>query len=52
VIDAVEGRVLLDREEKNGEPVKITRDYYAIDKTTGDVYLLRRASRNIEARKA
>src|SRR6478609_8579008 len=37
-IDGVECRVVLDREEKNGKPVEITRDYYAIDKTTRDVY--------------
>ena len=37
-IDGVECRVVLDREEKNGKPVEITRDYYAIDRTTGDVY--------------
>jgi hypothetical protein len=37
-IDGVECRIVLDREEKNGKPVEITRDYYAIDKTTGDVY--------------
>jgi hypothetical protein len=37
-IDGVECRVVEDREEKNGKPVEITRDYYTIDKTTGDVY--------------
>jgi hypothetical protein len=37
-IDGVECRVMEDREEKGGKPVEITRDYYAIDKATGDVY--------------
>jgi hypothetical protein len=38
MIDGVETRVVEDREEKNGQPTEITRDYYAIDSTTGDVY--------------
>lgn len=38
VIDGVECRVIEDREEKNGKPVEITRDYYAIDRSSGDVY--------------
>lgn len=37
-IDGVECRVVEDREEKKGRPVEITRDYYAIDRVTGDVY--------------
>jgi len=37
-VDGVECRVVLDREEKNGKPVEITRDYYTIDRSTGDVY--------------
>jgi hypothetical protein len=37
-IDGVETRIVEDREEKNGQPFEITRDYYAIDATTGDVY--------------
>jgi hypothetical protein len=37
-IDGVECRVVVDREEKNGQPVEITRDYYTIDRSTGDVY--------------
>jgi hypothetical protein len=37
-IDGVECRVIEDREEKNGQPAEITKDYYAIDKSTGDVY--------------
>lgn len=38
LIDGVQTRVILSREEKNGQPVEITRDYYAVDRTTGDVY--------------
>jgi len=38
VIDGVETRVLEDREMKNGAPVEVTRDYYAIDPSTNDVY--------------
>ena len=38
MVDGVETRVVEDREEANGKPTEITRDYYAIDKTTGDVY--------------
>jgi hypothetical protein len=38
IIDGVQCRVVVDREEKDGQPVEITRDYYAIDSTTGDVY--------------
>jgi hypothetical protein len=38
MVDGVETRVVEDREEKNGKPLEITRDYYAIDKLTGDVY--------------
>lgn len=37
-IDAVECRVVEDREEKNGKPVETTKDYYAIDRSTGDFY--------------
>jgi len=37
-IDGVECRIVEDREEKYGKPIEITRDYYAIDRTTGDVY--------------
>ena len=49
-IDGVECRVVLDREEKNGKPVEITRDYYAIDKTTRRRLLLRRGSRHLQTR--
>jgi hypothetical protein len=38
IIDGVECRVVEDREMKNGKPVEVTRDYYAIDRVTGDVY--------------
>lgn len=38
VIDGVETRVLEDREMKNGALVELTRDYYAIDSVTNDVY--------------
>jgi len=38
VIDGVECGIIEDREEKNGKPVEITRDYYAVDRSTGDVY--------------
>lgn len=37
-IDGIECRVVEDREEKKGKPVEITRDFYAIDRVTGDVY--------------
>ena len=38
IVDGVETRVVEDREEEGGKPIEITRDYYAIDRTTGDVY--------------
>lgn len=38
VIDGVECRVVEDREEKNGKPLEVTRDYFAADRSTGDVY--------------
>jgi len=38
VIDGVEARVVEDRETKNGQLVELTRDYYAIDSVTNDVY--------------
>jgi hypothetical protein len=38
LIDGVETRVVEDRELKNGTLVEITRDYYAIDSQTNDVY--------------
>jgi hypothetical protein len=38
VIDGVETRVIEDREMKNGAVTELTRDYYAIDSATNDVY--------------
>ena len=38
VIDGVETRVVEDREMKNGQIIELTRDYYAIDSVTNDVY--------------
>jgi hypothetical protein len=38
VIDGIECRIVEDREERNGQPIEVTRDYYAIDRSTGDVY--------------
>jgi hypothetical protein len=37
-IDGIDCRVVEDREEKKGKPVEITRDFYAIDRVSGDVY--------------
>ncbi len=39
-IDGVEARVVEDRETKNGQLVEVTRDYYAIDSLTNDVYYM------------
>jgi hypothetical protein len=38
LIDGVECRPVEDREMKNGKLAEVTRDYYAIDSRTGDVY--------------
>ena len=38
LVDGVETRVVEDRELKNGQLVELTRDYYAIDSVTNDVY--------------
>ncbi len=38
VVDGVETRVVEERESERGELVEITRNYFAIDRTTGDVY--------------
>ncbi len=38
LIDGVETRVVEDRELKDGQVAEVTRDYYAIDRATGDVY--------------
>jgi len=40
MIDGVECRVVEDREEKSGQLVELTRDYYAIDPATHDVYYM------------
>jgi hypothetical protein len=40
MIDGVETRVVEDREMKNGQLVELTRDYYAIDAATNDVYYM------------
>ena len=37
-IDGVETRVMEDRESKNGQLIELTRDYYAIDSVTNDIY--------------
>jgi hypothetical protein len=37
-IDGVETRVVEHREMKNGKLAEVTRDYYAMDAATGDVY--------------
>ncbi len=38
LIDGVETRIVEDREEKNGQLIELTRDYFAIDSVTNDVY--------------
>jgi hypothetical protein len=38
LVDGVETRVVEEREEKAGQPLEISRNYYAIDKKTNDVY--------------
>jgi len=38
LIDGVETRPVEDREMKNGKITEVTRDYYAIDSKTNDVY--------------
>jgi hypothetical protein len=40
VIDGVECRIIEDRETKNGQLTEITRDYYALDAATNDVYYM------------
>ena len=37
-VDGVETRVVEERETEHGELVEISRNYFAIDRTTGDVY--------------
>ncbi len=38
MVDGVETRVIEEREEKNGTPMEISQNYFAIDKTTNAVY--------------
>jgi hypothetical protein len=40
MIDGVVTRVVEDRELKNGRLIELTRDYYAIDAATNDVYYM------------
>ena len=40
VVDGVQTRVVEDRELKNGTLVELTRDYYALDSATNDVYYM------------
>ena len=37
-VDGVETRVVEERETKDGKVVEVSRNYFAIDKTTGDAY--------------
>ena len=38
MVDGVETRVVEERETKDGKLVEVSRNYFAISKTTGDVY--------------
>ncbi|MFA6044575.1 MAG: hypothetical protein WC718_06290 [Phycisphaerales bacterium] len=38
VVDGVTTRVIEEREERNGQPLEISRNYFAIDQSSGDVY--------------
>jgi hypothetical protein len=38
VVDGVETRIVEEREEKNGQPAEISRNFFAIDRSTSDVY--------------
>ena len=38
LVDGVETRVVEDRESNGGKLVEVARDYYAVDRSTGDVY--------------
>ena len=38
VVDGIETRVVEERESKGGELTEISRNYFAIDRTNGDVY--------------
>jgi len=37
-VDGVETRIVEEREEKDGQLIEVSRNYFAIDKTTKDVY--------------
>lgn len=39
-IDGVEARAVEFRETKSGELIEVTRDYFAVDRATGDVYYM------------
>jgi hypothetical protein len=38
LVDGVETRVVEEREEKDGKPIEVSQNYFAIDKTTNAVY--------------
>jgi uncharacterized membrane protein YkoI len=38
LVDGVTTRIIEEREEKDGQPLEVSRNYFAIDKGTGDVY--------------
>ena len=38
MVDGVETRIVEEREEKDGQLTEVSRNYFAIDKTTKDVY--------------
>jgi hypothetical protein len=38
LVDGVQTRIVEEREEKNGQPIEISRNYFAIDKKTLDLY--------------
>src|SRR5262245_43645586 len=38
VIDGVKTRVVEERETKNGEVIEVSRNYFAVDPSTGDAY--------------
>ena len=37
-VDGVETRIIEEREEKDGKLIEVSRNYFAIDKTTNDLY--------------
>jgi hypothetical protein len=39
-IDGVEARAVEYREARNGKLIEVTRDYFAVDRVTGDVYYM------------